>query len=93
MTEAYPAKYYCGVMSTSLEYLLEKFPDHRSKIIVLYNTDEDFRMLCDDYFTAVQGLEKYREKGLKNKDNENEYSQIYVELEKEIIKLLEAGRN
>jgi hypothetical protein len=77
-------------MSNSLEYLLEKFPDHRSRIIVLYYTDEDFRILCDDYLVSVQGVEEFRGNALKSKNTEIEFALVCVELEREIIKMLSA---
>jgi hypothetical protein len=76
-------------MRKAFEYLLAKFPDHRTKIIDLYNKDEDFRILCEDYLTSVQALEECRLNVIKDKEFENEFSHVYVELEKEIIHLLE----
>jgi hypothetical protein len=75
-------------MGKSLDYIIEKFPDHRASIIHLYNKDEDFRTLCEDYMASAQALEKYRQKAIKDKQFENDFSQIYVELENEIIHLL-----
>ena len=78
-------------MSRSLEYMLGKFPDHRGRIINLYNKDEDFRTLCEDYLASAQALEKYRQITINDKQFENDFSQIYVELEKEIIHVLASG--
>ncbi|HUM48184.1 MAG TPA: hypothetical protein PLD84_14735 [Chitinophagales bacterium] len=75
-------------MNKSLEYVLEKFPEHRFRIIDLYNVDEDFRMLCEDYLTSAEAIGEYRLHAIKDKGMENEFSQVYVELEKEIIHLL-----
>ena len=72
-------------MVKSLEYIIEKFPDHRASIIHLYNKDEDFRMLCEDYMASARSLQEYRQNAIKDKQFENDFSQIYVELEKEII--------
>lgn len=80
--------YYCAVMIKALDYLVEKFSEHRSKIIVLFNTDEDFRALCEDYLTSAQVLGGDQEKSLKSRETQNEYSQVYAELEKEIMKRL-----
>ena len=76
-------------MTKELVYILGKFPDHSDKIIDLYNKDEDFRILCEDYLTSVQALEECRLNVIKDREFENEFSQVYVELEKEIIHLLE----
>ncbi len=69
--------------------MLAKFPDHKTKIINLYKNDEDFRILCEDYLTSAHALEQYRLNAIKDREFENEFSQVYLELEKEIIHLLE----
>lgn len=76
-------------MRKAFEYILAKFPDQRTKIIDLYNKDEDFRILCEDYLTSGEVLEKCRLEVMKDRAFENEFSQIYLDLEKEIIHLLE----
>jgi len=80
-------------MKKVLEYILNKFPDQRPKIIDLYNYDEDFRTLCEDLLVSVETLEKCRLNGIKDKKFEDEFIQVYVELEKEIIHLLEMNRS
>jgi len=78
-------------MGRSLEYIVEKFPDHRATIINLYNKDEDFRTLCDDYLTSAEMLEKHRQNTIKDRQLKNDYSELYIELEKEIIHVLATG--
>ncbi len=80
-------------MRKVLDYILEKFPDQRPKIIDLYNNDDDFRSLCGDYVTTTETLEECRQNGIKDKKFENEFLQVHVELEKEIIHLLEMNQN
>jgi hypothetical protein len=76
-------------MQEALDYILSRYPDHKAKIIEFFNSDEDFRILCQDYYTSATGLEGSRHNSIKNREVENEYSQVYIELEKEIIHLLE----
>jgi hypothetical protein len=73
----------------ALEYMLAKYPDHNAKIIDLYSKDEDFRILCEDYLTIAQSIEKCRLNVIKDKEYKNEFVQVYLDLEKEIIHLLE----
>lgn len=75
-------------MRKALESILSKFPDHRNKIIELYNKDEDFRILCEDYITSVQTIEECRQKVLDDRGVENEFLQVNLDLEKEIVRLL-----
>lgn len=76
-------------MDKALEYILTKFPDHRAKIIDLYNTDEEFCSLCEDYLVSAQAIKDYRENVEKNTGFEIEFMQVYIELETEIVQLLE----
>ena len=43
------------------------------KIIDLYNKDEDFRILCDDYTASAQAVEQCRLSDVKDKEFENEF--------------------
>jgi hypothetical protein len=79
-------------MRKSLDYILGRFPDHGNKILDLFNQDDDFRMLCEDFLASMQGLEECRLNVIKDKGLENEFSQVHLELEKEIIHLLGTHR-
>jgi hypothetical protein len=73
----------------ALEYVVAKYPDQGAKLIELYHKDEDFRTLCEDYLNIAHKIEKYRRELIKNKEYKNEFVQVYLDLEKEIIHLLE----
>ena len=76
-------------MTKELVYILGKFPDHTDKIIDLYNKDEDFRTLCEDYITSIQAAEERRLNAIMDRKIEKEFLHVNIELEKEIIHLLE----
>jgi hypothetical protein len=75
-------------MRKALEFILSKFPDHRAKIIELYNKDEDFRILCEDYLASTMTIEECRQNMIDEREFENEFLQVNLDLEKEIIHLL-----
>jgi hypothetical protein len=79
-------------MRKAFEFILSRFPDHRNKIIELYNRDEDFRILCEDYLTSVETLEECRQNVIKDKEFEFEFLQVNLDLEKEIIHLLKIDK-
>ena len=76
-------------MRKALEFIVSKFPDYRAKIIELYNKDEDFRILCEDYMSSTMTLKECRQNMIDDKEFENEFLQVNIDLEKEIIHLLE----
>jgi hypothetical protein len=75
-------------MEIALEYILRKFPDHRDTMTDLYCTDEDFRILCVDYFTTINTLAESRLKSINDRTIENEFLQLSLDLEKEIVHVL-----
>ena len=79
-------------MRKAFDFILTKFPDQRTKIIELYNRDEDFRILCEDYLTSVQTLDECRQNVIKDREFENEFLQVNLDLEKEIVHLLTLGK-
>ena len=76
-------------MGKALDHMLAKYPDHSAKIIDLYSKDEDFRILCEDFLEISISLEKCRLNVIKGKENKIEFEQVFIDLEKEIIHLLE----
>ena len=76
------------IMEKALEYIIRKFPDHSASLTDLYCMDEDFRILCEDYLISVSTLEECRLKVLNDRTFENEFLQLSLELEKEILHLL-----
>jgi hypothetical protein len=72
-------------MKNDLDYILRKLPDYRQSITELYETNDDFRTLCEDYLTTAKGLEEYRNKSMEDRELEAEFAQTYLELEREII--------
>ena len=75
-------------MENVLDYILEKLPDHRSTITELYERNDDFRTLCEDYLTTAKGLEESRNNSIRDREMENEFAHTYLELEREIIYML-----
>lgn len=75
-------------MRKALDYILVRLPDHSAKIMELYNRDEDFRILCEDYLASARALEEFRQNVIKDREFERDFLDIHLELEKEINGLL-----
>lgn len=76
-------------MRKALDYILGKWPDLNTKIMELYNKDADFRILCEDYMASAHALAEFRQNAMREKEVENEFSDVHLELEKEINRLLQ----
>jgi hypothetical protein len=79
-------------MRKEIDNILEKFPEYRNRIITLYDDDDDFKTLCEDYLVSMQGIEECKLNFIKDKGLESEFLEICLELEKEIIRLLGSRR-
>ena len=70
--------------------IIRRFPDQWGGISTLYESSEDFRLLCQEYGLAADALSK-----LSNHDDSSssrqriEYEQIVRELESEILKYVD----
>lgn len=71
-----------------LQPIILKFPDYKTKIIVLYNNDINFKSLCDDYWLSLTLQQKYRKSVESDLILEKEYDSMCAMLEKEMTDYL-----
>ena len=79
-------------MEEEVIYMLNKFPAYRSEILKAYENNEDFKSLCEDYLAALQSYENIRRKMIKDYRGELEYRELFLELEKEILEMLDDNK-
>lgn len=72
-------------MRKELIHTLDRFPEYRTKIQGLYQLNEDFRSLCEDYFLCREQLQKIKTQNLSGKLTQIECQQLCLDLEKELI--------
>jgi hypothetical protein len=75
-------------MSSPLSHIISQLPEHGETIRILYLVDEDFRTLCEDYYTSKMHMEKYKDEMIANRHRELEYRQLTSSLENEIIEYI-----
>jgi len=54
------------LLNEYLKAVKEKFPEEGARIEELYASDEDFRALCEDYFSCIQYLQKFKRSFVRN---------------------------
>ena len=64
---------------------IASFAEYMETIKALYEVDDDFKTLCDDFVTCKVNIDVYKSKSLDNLRSELEFQQMSFELEKEII--------
>ena len=67
-----------------LELITDRFPKDRDKIVALYYSDEYFRTICEDYYTCLNFLNKFKKEFSDRKGSVEEYEKIRVDLEQEL---------
>jgi len=67
-----------------LEAVKEKWPQFKDHILSLYYHDPRFRAICEDYYLAVQHLEKFRKQFSEKLETIEEYENVLHELEIEL---------
>ena len=75
-------------LDAHLRVVKMKFPGQNARIEELYESDEDFRSLCQDYLLCLQHLQKFMEKLNERNDVVSEYRTMRVELEKELYEII-----
>ena len=73
---------------SELASVIRRFSDHEFMLRRLHATDPEFKILCEDYATAINALDHWKE----NASRAEEYRQIIAELEEEILCLLRVSR-
>ena len=73
----------------SMMHMIEqKFPRQSQRIYQLYEENADFRSLCNDYFTCMQILRKFKRSLVEEGKSVEEYEKVQTELEKELYDFL-----
>ena len=67
-----------------LEAVKERWPEHKDDILSLYYRDTKFRAIVEDYYLAVQHLDKFRKQFSEKLESIEEYEKVLHELEIEL---------
>jgi len=74
---------------TELHQVTNRFPAFHEKVVDLYNLNEEFQGLCNDYCLCIKSLEQWRERIENDEKCLVEYKDLKVTLEQEICRFLE----
>jgi hypothetical protein len=70
----------------------EKFPSQSGRIDELYNSNEDFRILCAHYFTSFNLLDQLRNGISQKKESIEEYENLLTLLEDDLYDFVLKGK-
>jgi hypothetical protein len=79
-------------MSEEIDFMISRYPAFKERILNAYKDSDEFKGLCDDFYSSSKKLEDYKEKVIKDIKNELEYRKLFLDLENEILKFLGTGQ-
>ena len=71
-------------MSSCLQLVREQFPHLRDRVACLFECDDVFRELCEDYQTCAEALARQPVEGLRR-----EYSALQLRLETDLLRYMQ----
>ncbi|HEY3405610.1 MAG TPA: hypothetical protein VGK59_19640 [Ohtaekwangia sp.] len=80
-------------LGKEIRFMISRFPAFKDKILNAYGNSDEFKGLCEDFYSSSRTLEDYKEKVMKDIKNELEYRKLFLDLENEILKYLGANTN
>ena len=75
-------------MGDDLKFILERFSSQRDLILDAYKANEEFKGLCQDFYTSAQQLDSLKIRIAKDRKSEIEYRKLFIDLENEILNFL-----
>jgi hypothetical protein len=76
-------------VNSSLTLLGERFPHVREQAERLYESDESFRDLCQDYEACAATVARLESGGFSSPAMRKEYTALLMRLERELLRFLE----
>jgi hypothetical protein len=76
-------------MHPSLGLVIERFPYVEDRAMRLFERDETFRELCEDYQACAATVERLEASPHSSREIRNEYSALVLRLERELLRYLE----
>jgi hypothetical protein len=80
-------------MQKEIGPIIQLFPDFKQKIDFLFQTDENFRDLCEDYLLCVGNALTLKRDTNNSKEQIEEFEEIQLSLEQEILERITQIKN
>ena len=68
--------------------MMSRFPAYRERIMEAYKNNDEFKSLCEDFYTSALSLRNCKTQVIKDKQSEVEYQKLFLDLEVEILNFL-----
>jgi hypothetical protein len=75
-------------MSEDVKFMVDRFSAYKDQILDAYQTDDEFKTLCEDFYSSALILGNFKKKLLQDKRSELEYRKLFLDLESEVLDFL-----
>ena len=75
-------------MTQDIQFMMNRFPTYKDKILDAYQSNEEFKSLCEDFYSSAIILRNCKSQVIKDKKTENEYQKLFLDLEGEVLNFL-----
>ena len=80
-------------MTQDIQFMMNRFPTFKDQILQAYENNEEFKSLCEDFYSSALILINSKNKVLKDRKSDLEYQKLFLDLETEILNFLSATDN
>jgi hypothetical protein len=80
-------------VNKEIDPIIQLFPDFKQKIDFLFQTDENFRDLCEDYLLCVGNALTLKKDAKNTKEQIEEYKELQLSLQQEILERITQIKN
>ena len=80
-------------MDENVDSIVRMFPGFEEKIVLLFQTDENFRDLCADHLLCAAMVQEIKQKQKKGNGRLEEYEDLKQCLEQEILQMIAQEKN
>ena len=75
-------------LNEQLSLIKKKFPEQSERIQALFESNDDFRALCSDYFLCLKDLYRFKKEFGEKKLSIEEYKSVRTDLEDELSQFI-----
>lgn len=72
-------------MSEDLQFMIRKFPSYRDRILQAYRENDEFKTLCEDFYSSALLLEAKKKAIINDRKTEVEYYKLFLDLESDVM--------
>lgn len=80
-------------MSDDIRFIINRFPLYRDRIMKAYRDNDEFKTLCEDFYSSALILQNHKKKIMRAKESNVEYQKLFLDLETEILNFLGVPNN